>query len=176
MNKRLIAYVFVIAMLLSLCGCKQKDKENAEILNASESVETMDMGTVSTEPEPTETVAEIDREDAVHETEPAVNVGTLITADEKEKQEEESSQNKENEAQKESVPAETVPAENVGTVVEEKTEYEKLLEMSGDEQQKFMESFDSLPAFFEWLENAKAEYESKNPAIEIGSDGVINIG
>lgn len=57
----------------------------------------------------------------------------------------------------------------------ELTEYEKYNAMSGEEQMAFMQSFDTIEAFFAWLNNAKAEYEAANPAIEIG-DGEIDIG
>lgn len=80
-------------------------------------------------------------------------------------------------AEEETKPEETTtPAEkNPDTPAKETTEYEKYLAMSGQQQKAFMESFDSIEAFFEWLNEAKAEYEAANPAIEI-DDVVIDLG
>ena len=126
--------------------------------------------------EPTETLADIDRDDVVRETEPAVNKGTIITGEDKNQEETADEEDAAQDEDNATTPVETVPAEEVGISIEEKTEYEKLLEMSGEEQQAFMESFESLEAFFAWLEEAKAEYEAKNPGIEIGTDGIVAIG
>lgn len=48
--------------------------------------------------------------------------------------------------------------------------------MSGEEQQEFFESFDSVEAFFEWYNEAKAKYEAEHPSIEIGGDGKVDAG
>ncbi|MBR2223812.1 MAG: hypothetical protein IJ973_05750, partial [Christensenellaceae bacterium] len=55
------------------------------------------------------------------------------------------------------------------------TSYEAYHAMSGEEQRAFMESFDDIEDFFAWYNNAKAEYEAKNPDIEI-TDGNIDLG
>lgn len=173
MNTKLISIVLLIAMLLSLCACKNKQVEADSATEAVESTEAATVeATVATEP--TETLADIDRDDVVRETEPEVNKATIIT--EEDESTEETTEEEDPSETEETAPLETVPVEDIGTVVEEKTEYEKLMEMSGEEQQAFMESFESLDAFFAWLEAAKAEYEAKNPGIEIGGDGIIVVG
>ena len=56
----------------------------------------------------------------------------------------------------------------------EKTEYEQYMDMTGAEQQKIFESFENPRDFFEWYNNAKAEYDSKNESIIIDG-GSINL-
>ena len=79
-----------------------------------------------------------------------------------------------------SIPIETQPSDSHITQKSEAgaelTEYEKYMAMSGADQKVYMESFDSIEAFFNWLQNAKAEHEAANPSIEIGADGKIDIG
>ena len=53
--------------------------------------------------------------------------------------------------------------------------YEEYNNMTVDEQKAHFESFEDMAAFFEWYNNAKAEHEVKNPAIEIGGDGTIDL-
>lgn len=54
-------------------------------------------------------------------------------------------------------------------------EYKKFQNLSPSEQQKYVESFSSIEAFFSWYNAAKEEYENANPAIEVGS-GTVDIG
>lgn len=61
----------------------------------------------------------------------------------------------------------------------ELTEYEKYMAMSPEAQQEFFNSFGSVDAFFQWLQDAKAEYEANQDYIEIGGgpidiEGVLN--
>lgn len=71
----------------------------------------------------------------------------------------------------------TVPAETTAPAIEivPTTEYEWYHALSGEEQEAYMESFESTAAFFKWYNAAKAEYEAQHPSIEIG-DGVIDFG
>ena len=55
-----------------------------------------------------------------------------------------------------------------------KTEYEKYMDMSGEEQQKVFESYENPQDFFEWYNAAKAEYDEQNQAI-IVDGGSINL-
>ncbi len=55
------------------------------------------------------------------------------------------------------------------------TDYEKYISMSGEEQLEFFNSFEDPSAFFEWLDNARAEFEALYPGVDIG-DGQIDIG
>ena len=56
----------------------------------------------------------------------------------------------------------------------EKTEYEKYMEMSGEEQQKVFESYENPEDFFEWYNAAKAEYDKQNQAVVV-EGGSINL-
>ena len=68
----------------------------------------------------------------------------------------ESSETKPDET-KETEPAETTPVETTPQVTI--TEYEWYLSLSAEAQQAFFETFDSIDAYFAWLNNAKAEFE-----------------
>lgn len=70
-----------------------------------------------------------------------------------------------------SQPTET-PTQNEESAL---SEYERFINMTPAEQQAYMESFESIEAFFEWYNQAKAEYEAANPPIEVG-DGNIDLG
>lgn len=52
------------------------------------------------------------------------------------------------------------------------SEYEAYHAMSGAEQKAYLESFESIEAFFEWYNAAKAEYEAAHPSIEIENGSV----
>lgn len=54
-------------------------------------------------------------------------------------------------------------------------DYENYQNMSAEKQQKFIESFDSMEAFFVWLNDAQAEHEKHSNAIEVGSNTVIDM-
>lgn len=41
--------------------------------------------------------------------------------------------------------------------------------MDGKEQEKYMNSFGDIDAFFNWYNDAKETYEKENPSIEIGN-------
>lgn len=52
------------------------------------------------------------------------------------------------------------------------SEYEAYHAMSGAEQKAYLESFESIEAFFEWYNAAAAEYEAAHPDIEIENGSV----
>lgn len=54
--------------------------------------------------------------------------------------------------------------------------YEAYQAMDGTQQKEFYDSFDSVEAFFAWYNAAKEKYEAEHPAIEIGGDGVVDVG
>lgn len=62
------------------------------------------------------------------------------------------------------------PEENM-----ELSEYEVFQNMSGVDQKAYMESFESIEVFFEWLNKAREEYESGKSSILVG-DEVIQLG
>ena len=66
------------------------------------------------------------------------------------------------------------PTPSATPEAEEKTEYEKYIELSGAEQQKIFESYTNPQDFFDWYNAAKKEYDDKNQAI-IVDGGSINL-
>lgn len=54
--------------------------------------------------------------------------------------------------------------------------YEAYQAMSGQAQMEFFEQFDDPMDFFAWLNAAKEAYEAAHPDIEIGDDGVVDLG
>ena len=53
--------------------------------------------------------------------------------------------------------------------------YESYEAMNEAQQIEFMETFESVEAFFEWYNTAKTEYEDQNTAIEVGEGGIIDL-
>ena len=54
-------------------------------------------------------------------------------------------------------------------------DFETFQNLSGDEQKKFQDSFDSWEDFFGWYNAAKDAYEMENPPIEVGGDGEFDM-
>lgn len=54
--------------------------------------------------------------------------------------------------------------------------YEEYLALDEMRQLAYFNSFSNPADFFAWQLNAKAEYDAKNPSIEVGGDGNIDIG
>jgi hypothetical protein len=76
----------------------------------------------------------------------------------------------------EDVPSESQqPTEKPTDPVVQMTQYEWYHSLSGEQQMAYMETFDSLAAFFDWYNAAKEEHEKLKPGIEIGS-GDIDFG
>ena len=53
--------------------------------------------------------------------------------------------------------------------------YESFQDMAPAQQQAYMESFDSIDAFFEWYNAAKEQYEKDHPSIEVGGNGSVDL-
>lgn len=171
MNKKLTTLILGLMILLILTACRKE----TQVQSTTETTETI-----------FETIAEYA---------PALEKNTFEDVDMIENSDEQASVTNSTES-KETEPEETEPkatepkttetnvtepettefqpTESAPTIV--KTEYEKYMEMSGAEQKAYMETFDSIDAFFNWLQNAKTEHEAAHPSIEIGADGKIDIG
>lgn len=67
------------------------------------------------------------------------------------------------------------PTEPAETVPEGEIDYETFMALEPAVQRAYMESFESIEAFFEWYNTAKETYEKEHPAIDVG-DGVIDLG
>ena len=68
------------------------------------------------------------------------------------------------------IPATTEPVQ----VPDGEIDYETFAAMSPTEQRVYMESFESMDAFFTWYNAAKEAYEKAHPSIDVG-DGVIDL-
>lgn len=71
----------------------------------------------------------------------------------------------------EPAPTESKPTESAGS---NQTEYEKFQALSPSEQQKVMESYESIEKFFEWYDGIKKDHEEVKPPIDVG-DGNVNL-
>jgi hypothetical protein len=54
--------------------------------------------------------------------------------------------------------------------------YEEYLALSGDDLTRFMESFPSVDDFFDWVKAERKKYEDAKDKIQVGSDGIIDLG
>ncbi|MBQ8910594.1 MAG: hypothetical protein IJY91_06100 [Oscillospiraceae bacterium] len=80
--------------------------------------------------------------------------------------------NTENPAEPESEPAQPVQSEPE----EGEMTYRKFHDMTPSQQQAYVESFESLDAFFLWYAEAQEQYEKENPPIIIDGNGEIDLG
>ena len=54
--------------------------------------------------------------------------------------------------------------------------YEEYNALSGEEQEAYFNTFDSIEDFVAWYNTAKQEYEASVTQIEIGGDGEVDLG
>ena len=54
--------------------------------------------------------------------------------------------------------------------------YEEYLALSSDDLTRFMESFPSVDDFFDWVKAERKKYEDAKDKIQVGSDGIIDLG
>ena len=157
--KRILRVLLAAMLLLALAACKTEEEPTITTF--------ADVPGVAIVPEDfwdevlatAETTVPEETENAVEETEKAT---------EPQETEEEPSDGE----QESTKPADTSkPTEPAAKV----TEYEWFNALSGEEQEAYMETFDSIAAFFDWYNAAKAEYEALYPSIDIG-DANIDIG
>lgn len=67
-------------------------------------------------------------------------------------------------------PTETEPVQ----IPDGEIDYETFVALDPAVQREYMESFESMDAFFEWYNAAKEAYEQAHPSIDVG-DGVIDL-
>lgn len=173
MNAKLLTLLLVSVLVLAMTACNSNTVPAADPTDATEG--TLPPGVVELET-PVDNPFETETTEATESTEAPVDP-TEATEPETEPTEETTPSEEVTEPTEETTPSEeTVPPTegdnqgNAGT-----TSYEAYLNMSGDQQLAFMQSFDSMEAFFAWLNAAKAEYEAQNPGVDVG-DGNIDLG
>lgn len=171
--KKAIVLICAVSLLL-LCGCNKEAPEAA----AENTTETVTNTVAPTEETIKVHVPGTDSEN-IHvenpfESENFDDAELTPTAAE----EEDTSSNKDEESVKPSEKEETTPTEETTAddAQEQPTvalsEYEAFQNMSGVEQKAYMESFDSVEAFFEWLNNARAEHEAGQSSVLVGDEPV----
>lgn len=78
-----------------------------------------------------------------------------------------------------SVPVESEPEVTAPEVIDPEDgemTYRKFHDMTPSQQQAYVESFESLDAFFLWYSAAQEQYEKENPPIIIDGNGQIDLG
>lgn len=174
MNKRILALLLALTVLLTLAACRKKAPEETTVPATTEKkMETVPETTEETMPgvvvleekvvdprENTEGMYEM-----YEDPEPPLETTKPTEA------------SRPTEATQPTQPETTEPSENTqsGTVDVSLTDYERYNAMSASEQEAFIATFDSLSAFVEWYNNAMAEYEAANPPIIVEGD-VIELG
>lgn len=187
MKKRILAVLLVI-LVLAMAGCGRKKVE--ETTPMTDPVTTVESTVAETK--------DIPLEDNIFDDDPEETTEATEATEETESQDQNSDSSvepteaaqptdpkpttpKPTEPTKPTKPTETTdPTEGTKPAEDESsdgnlTEYEQFQNMSPEQQQAYMESFESIEAFFEWLNEAKEAYEKANPPIEVGS-GTIDIG
>lgn len=193
MNKRMIKCVMAasaIAVCAVFSGCGKEDAQ-VETTEAMTQVETTvtDEATISSELQealdngwivddwteeteaPQETVSQTGNTEATEPEKTEPN-GTEPQVTEPEEVTPQVTEPEETEPQA-TEPEETKPQEDKPQ--SGGTAYEQYLSMSAKDQQAFYESFESVDAYFAWLNSAKAEYEKNQNSTEL-EGGSVDIG
>lgn len=163
-KKRLIIVAMVAVMLLavmSLMGCK--NNANNEVVTEAPTVSAP-----AEETAPQDVPAQTQGTEAEPEAEPETQQTEAV-----DNEENDATQATEETKQPEETVQPTEPNNDVPVAVV--SDYQRYHNMSGEEQQAFIDGFESIEAFFEWYNAAKAEHERLNPGTEIGS-GNIDLG
>lgn len=175
MNRKLITLLMAALLVLTVTACHSNEIPSTE--PSDETQESIRPGLVELEDpidnpfssEPTNNC------DPTENTEPTADMNNSPTEGDKDSTEESTTPTEiEKDPTEDTVPP-TTESNGQGSMSANAQAYAAWLNMSGEQQQEFMNSFDSIEAFFAWLNAAKAEYEAQNPGIDVG-DGNIDIG
>ena len=158
MNRRMISLLLAVVLVLSLMGCKTKAKEEPiaaapipegffDQTKPADETETPAVTEKEQEEEPTTTSEE--QTDGVQSEETKATEATDATEATEETQ------------------------KPTNTIVQ-MTQYEWYHSLTGEQQMAYMETFESMDAFFAWYNAAKEEHEKERPSIDIG-DGYIDL-
>ena len=169
-------FVCMIAvLLLILAGCGKQNVEESTTAAPETTVEVAAEPTVTEESIPgvEDSIFDDETEPTVEETQPQTEATEPAETTKPTEAPKPSETTPPTEAPQ---PSETTPpTETPQPETKPQSEYETFQNMSAADQQAHMESFDSMDAFFDWYNNAKAEYEAANPPIDIGN-GSIDMG
>lgn len=172
MNQKMkwLALLLIVTMLLCACG-KNAAKGTAD--NAENTLETTEAPVETTDP--LKVILEELKEQDPDGSYVVVGVGEVVEEWDTEESEEKSGSVKSTETTESAETTESTEASTPVPTKEPETEYEKYMAMSAEEQKAFFATFESVDAYFEWIEQAKAEYEANRDYIVIG-DAPIEIG
>ncbi len=175
MNKRWIATILAAVMLLTLLGCnsqKPAPTDPSYVPDGTDSHLPSESTGDASEPQPSEDVQPSSEPDGTEDV-PDESTSDASEPGESKPDESEPEESKPVESQPEDTkPNETEPGDTTSAYA---AEYERYQNMTGAEQKAFMESFDSIEAFFDWYNAAEAAYKELHPDIEVG-DGSVDLG
>lgn len=162
MNKmRIIICIVCIIAILAITGCKKADVVTENSMGTES--ETTIAPTSYSDPDVGESDEEgIDNAETTVSMKATEEVSNETNTEETEETEETSE-----------IPETTVPVINEGTSI--CCQYAAYLLMSPEEQQAYMESYDSMMDFITWAQQAEAEHTIHNDDIVV-EGGDINIG
>ena len=178
MNRRIVALLLAVVMLLSLAACKKQKPSDettvpVEVIAGVEEVPDdfwEELTPAEQETEETKETAATEETEATQET-------TATDPTDGNSPTEETKAPAATEDPKENQDATTEATEPSAPEYSDTklSQYEWYQELSGEEQVAYMNSFDSVADFFAWYNAAKDEYEKQNPSVEIGG-GSIDLG
>lgn len=192
MNRKLMALLLAALMLLCI-GCGNKNEDTTGTTEAPETqTPTETEGITETAPGTAINILDPDGfEEDGEETEPQETEPEETEPENTKPQETEPEETKHQETEPEATkPQETEPAETrpqttepAGTepgetepdAEDDRVTYEEYNDMTPEEQLAFFNQFASMEDFVAWYNEAKAEYEKENGAIDVG-DGNIDMG
>ena len=164
MKKRLIALLLAALMILS-AGCMRKKNQNPTGPAVTEVTATEEIiPTETLHPALTDNIFDDENGNPIEEETVAATESATEPAEETKAPTEPAETTAP--AAKSTEPAET---EDNGEMT-----YEKFMALGAAEQQAYMNSAESIEAFFNWFDAAKKEYEESRNEIEIG-DGSFNL-
>lgn len=167
MNKRFITVLLIIVMMMSACGKSKNDTEGTMTSAVTEvTTEAATETTALMETYPGTGISPFEDPDAVFESMAQEENST----DDSQVVEMPEATNPDN--VKDSTESTKPKEEKPESADIEQYDYEKYLNMSGEEQTEFIESFASVEAFFDWLNAVKAEYEANNPGVIVDGGSI----
>ena len=175
MNKKVIyaalavLLVLVIAIALFIFGGNESKNDTAS--NLTSFIDNSTTESTESKFEELEEAPILSNKNDIPEKKPEKNTGSKYETSTKN---ESIVNSQESSKPSESKPTDTSKSEEDPSEVEV-VKYEDFLKMTSAEQQKYVNSFSNMEAFFDWYNAAKKNYEKENPPIEVGKDD-IDIG
>ena len=171
MNRKTFVFALSLVAIIMMASCAVKEPEQTDQLIA----DTSSVTEPTEAPEPTKNNGVIsgapsvsDEESNEYETQPETQPESQP---ESETEASEPAEDLPQATEGENQDAPESPTEATGVT----TSYQEYMNMSADQQEAFISTFESMDAFMVWFNNAKAEYDSTDGAIDVGS-GSVDLG